>query len=39
MKNKIKAILFDVDETLFDRVLAQQAVLELIVKHAGFRRL
>jgi HAD superfamily hydrolase (TIGR01549 family) len=32
MKNKIKAILFDVDETLFDRVLAQQAILELIVK-------
>jgi putative hydrolase of the HAD superfamily len=30
--NNIKAVLFDVDETLFDRVLAQQAVLELIVK-------
>ena len=30
--NKIKAVLFDVDETLFDRVLAQKAVLELIVK-------
>jgi putative hydrolase of the HAD superfamily len=32
MKTKIKAIIFDVDETLFDRVLAQQAVLELIVQ-------
>jgi HAD superfamily hydrolase (TIGR01549 family) len=32
MKNKIKAIIFDVDETLFDRVLAQKAVLELIVR-------
>ena len=32
MKSKIKAILFDVDETLFDRVLAQRAVLKLIVK-------
>ena len=31
MKN-IKAVLFDVDETLFDRVLAQKAVLELIVQ-------
>ena len=30
--DNIKAVLFDVDETLFDRVLAQQAVLELIVK-------
>jgi len=30
--NNIKAIIFDVDETLFDRVLAQQAVLELIVR-------
>ena len=32
LNNKIKAIIFDVDETLFDRVLAQQAVLELIVR-------
>ena len=32
MKNNIQAILFDVDETLFDRVLAQQAVLALIVR-------
>jgi putative hydrolase of the HAD superfamily len=31
MKN-IKAVLFDVDDTLFDRALAQKAVLELIVK-------
>ncbi len=32
MKKKIKAVLFDVDETLFDRNLAQKAVLKLIVK-------
>ena len=32
MKKNIKAIIFDVDETLFDRVLAQKAVLELIVR-------
>jgi putative hydrolase of the HAD superfamily len=32
VNKNIKAILFDVDETLFDRVLAQQAVLELIVR-------
>ena len=32
MNHNIKAVLFDVDETLFDRVLAQQAVLALIVK-------
>ena len=32
MNKKIKAVLFDVDETLFDRMLAQKAVLELIVR-------
>jgi HAD superfamily hydrolase (TIGR01549 family) len=32
MNKKIKAVLFDVDETLFDRVLAQKAVPELIVR-------
>ena len=32
MNKKIKAMLFDVDETLFDRVLAQKAVLELIIR-------
>jgi HAD superfamily hydrolase (TIGR01549 family) len=32
MNSNIKAVLFDVDETLFDRVQAQKAVLELIVK-------
>ncbi len=32
INKNIKAVLFDVDETLFDRVLAQKAVLELIVK-------
>ena len=32
VNTNIKAILFDVDETLFDRMLAQKAVLELIVK-------
>jgi HAD superfamily hydrolase (TIGR01509 family) len=32
MKKNIKAVLFDVDETLFDRNLAQRAVLEIIVK-------
>jgi putative hydrolase of the HAD superfamily len=30
--NNITAVLFDVDDTLFDRKLAQQLVLELIVK-------
>jgi putative hydrolase of the HAD superfamily len=32
MKKNIKAVLFDVDETLFDRILAQKTVLELIVR-------
>jgi len=32
MNKKIKAVLFDVDETLFDRTLAQKAVLELIMR-------
>jgi putative hydrolase of the HAD superfamily len=32
LKKNIKAIVFDVDETLFDRVAAQKAVLELIVQ-------
>jgi FMN phosphatase YigB (HAD superfamily) len=32
MKKNIKAVLFDVDETLFDRILAQKAVLELIIR-------
>ena len=32
MKKNIKAVLFDVDETLFDRAMAQKAVLALIVK-------
>lgn len=32
MEKNIKAVLFDVDDTLFDRNVAQSAVLELIVK-------
>lgn len=32
MKSKIKAALFDIDDTLFDRNLAQTKVLELIVR-------
>ena len=32
MEKKIKAVLFDVDETLFDRKLAQKEVCKLIVK-------
>ena len=32
MNKNIKAVLFDVDETLFDRMLAQKAVLELIMR-------
>jgi len=32
MKEKIKAVLFDVDDTLFDRSLAQRKVLEIIVR-------
>ena len=32
MKTKIKAVLFDLDETLFDRKLAQKAVLVLMMK-------
>jgi haloacid dehalogenase superfamily, subfamily IA, variant 3 with third motif having DD or ED/haloacid dehalogenase superfamily, subfamily IA, variant 1 with third motif having Dx(3-4)D or Dx(3-4)E len=32
MNKNIKAVLFDVDETLFDRVWAQKAVLALIVQ-------
>jgi HAD superfamily hydrolase (TIGR01509 family) len=32
MKKNIKAVLFDVDDTLFDRKLAQQEVCKLIVK-------
>jgi putative hydrolase of the HAD superfamily len=32
MKGKIKAILFDIDDTLFDRNLAQTKVLESIVR-------
>jgi putative hydrolase of the HAD superfamily len=32
MKKNIKAVLFDVDETLFDRKLAQKAVCKLIVE-------
>ena len=31
MKKNIKAVLFDVDDTLFDRKLAQQEVCKLIV--------
>jgi len=32
VKTKIKAVLFDLDETLFDRKLAQKAVLVLMMK-------
>jgi len=32
MKNKIKAVLFDIDDTLYDRDLAQVKTLELIVQ-------
>jgi HAD superfamily hydrolase (TIGR01549 family) len=32
MNKNFKAVLFDVDETLFDRILAQKTVLELIVR-------
>ena len=32
MKKNIKAVLFDVDDTLFDRKLAQKKVCKLIVK-------
>ena len=32
MKKNIKAVLFDVDDTLFDRKLAQKEVCKLIVK-------
>jgi putative hydrolase of the HAD superfamily len=41
MKRKIKAILFDIDDTLFDRNLAQIKVLELIVKKipSAFRKI
>jgi FMN phosphatase YigB (HAD superfamily) len=33
MKDTIKTILFDVDDTLFDRNLAQQKAIELIIQH------
>jgi HAD superfamily hydrolase (TIGR01549 family) len=32
MKENIKAVLFDVDDTLFDRALAQRKALEIIVR-------
>jgi HAD superfamily hydrolase (TIGR01549 family) len=32
LKKDIKAVLFDVDDTLFDRAMAQKTVLDLIVK-------
>lgn len=32
MKNIVKAILFDIDDTLYDRVLAQVKVLEIMVQ-------